>query len=104
MPENEPLPLAGTAEHAEPNGVAAMASEVVELEDELLIGELFDEDEPAASEEPAQAARPSGRARVRAAMVLRRASGMVSSLSGKCLHQWFGAGPRADCSVAQQIC
>jgi hypothetical protein len=57
-----------------------MESEVVELEDELLIGELLDEDEPAASEEPPQAARPSGRAMVRAARVLRRASRMVSLL------------------------
>src|SRR6476469_7276865 len=86
MPENDPLPLAGTAEHAEPNGAEAIES--VELdEDELLIGELLDEDDvPAASEELPQAARPSGRASEMAAMVLQRASRMVSLLVGWCLH------------------
>src|SRR6476469_2172683 len=105
MPENEPAPLAGTAEQAAPNGVAAIESAVELEEEELLIGELLDdEDDPALSEELPQAARPSGRARERAAMVLRRASRMMSLLVGKFLHPAFGAVPSADCPDTQQFC
>jgi len=80
MPEKEPFPSAGTAEQPAPNGLAIMSSDEDDEEElELLeLGIEDDEDEAAVSEpEFPQAARESGRARLRAAMVLRRASRMM---------------------------
>jgi hypothetical protein len=64
-----------------------MSSVVVELELELEEVLDVDDDEAPASVEPEspQAARPRGRARLRAAMVLRRASRMVWLLGRDCL-------------------
>src|SRR5687768_11760135 len=72
MPSNEPLPEVGTAEQPAPKGLAIISSVVVlldELEDEL------DELGAAAavSSPDPHAARPSGRARQRVAIVVRRA-------------------------------
>jgi hypothetical protein len=108
MPAKDPLPSCGSAEQAGPNGSAAMSLEDEELDEDELDDEegIVEEDEspPAVSLlELPQAARPSGRARVSAAIVLRRARRMVSPWWMSLGHSQFGAGRRLDCQRAGSV-
>jgi hypothetical protein len=113
MPAKDPLPSFGTAEQADPKGWAARSLVDDELDDELDeelddeegIEEEDDESPPAVSLlELPQAASPRGRARVSAAMVLRRARRMVVSPWWMSLgHSQFGAALGMDCPCDRSV-